>query len=90
MVLTLDQTCEAGIPDLINTLHKCLDFGILFSSLCGEKSNGEIPVRKADVIQVGQEEFKRYVSFIAKLPHVERLVKQDDQQRHLEDKIVSS
>ena len=83
MVLTLDERCEAGVPDLLSTLHKCLDFGVLFSSLCGDKTNDdEIPVRKADVMQVGQEEFKRCVSFVAKLPHVERLVKQDDLQLH--------
>lgn len=81
MVVTLDERCKVGIPDLLNTLHKSLDFGVLFSSFCGEKSNdGEIPVRKADVMQVGQEEFKKCVSFVAKLPHVERLNKSDDLQ----------
>ena len=81
MVVTLDEICKVGIPDLLNTLGKCLDFGVLFSSFCGEKSNDdEIPVRKADVMQVGQEEFKKCVSFFAKLPHVERLNKSDDLQ----------
>lgn len=75
MVQTLQERSSVGIPDLLYTLQKCLDFGVLFSSLCGERSiDGKKPVKRADVMLVGQKEFKRCVSFVAKLPHVQELV----------------
>jgi hypothetical protein len=33
MVQTLEERSAAGIPDLLYTLQKCLDFGVLFTSL---------------------------------------------------------
>ena len=58
MVLALTERSAAGIPDLLYTLQKCLDFGVLFSALCGERMrNGEIPVKKASFMTVGQVEF---------------------------------
>ena len=58
MVLALTERSEAAIPDLLYTLQKCLDFGVLFSALCGERmGNGEIPMKKASFMAVGQVEF---------------------------------
>ncbi len=79
MVQTLEERSAAGIPDLLYTLQKCLDFGVLFTSLCGERSmEGKIPINRPDVMLVGQIEFKRCVSFVAKLPHIQKLVKNED------------
>ena len=67
------------VPYLLYTLQKCLDFGVLFTSLCGERSmEGKIPVKQSDVMLVHQIKFKRCNSFVAKLPHVQELVKNED------------
>ena len=50
MIQTLEEQSAAGVPDLLYTLQKCLDFGVLFTSLCGERSmEGKIPVKRSDV-----------------------------------------
>lgn len=60
MVLALAERSESGIPDLLYILQKCLDFGVLFSGLCGERmSDGAIPVKRYLLMQVGQGEFRR-------------------------------
>ncbi|CAB4012525.1 Hypothetical predicted protein [Paramuricea clavata] len=79
MIQTLEERSAAGLPDLLYTLQKWLDFGVLFTSLCGERSmEGKIPVKRSDVMLVDQIKFKRCVSFVAKLPHVQKLVKNED------------
>jgi hypothetical protein len=66
MIQTLEERSAAGVPDLLYTLQKCLDFGVLFTSLCGERSmEGKIPVKRSDVMLVGQIEFKRCVSILS-------------------------
>jgi hypothetical protein len=50
MIQTLEEQSAAGVPDLLYTLQRCLDFGVLFTSLCGERSmEGKIPVKRSDV-----------------------------------------
>jgi hypothetical protein len=39
---------------------------------------GKIPVKQSDVMLVHQIKFKRCNSFVAKLPHVQELVKNED------------
>ena len=75
MVLALTERSESGIPDLLYTLQKCLDFGILFSGLCGERMpDGAVPVKRSLLMQVGQSEFRRCVAFVSKLPHVVEVI----------------
>ena len=78
MVLALTEISEAGIPDHFYTLQKCLDFGVLFSALCGESmENGAIPVKRSLFMAVGEVKFRRCVSFVSKLPHVGEIVKKE-------------
>ena len=65
----------AGFPKLNNTLHKCLDFGVMFNGLCGElaQDSANVPVDKAAFAKLGALEFKKCVAFVSLLPHVKSL-----------------
>ncbi len=39
---------------------------------------GKIPINRPDVMLVGQIEFKRCIYFVTKLPHIQKLVKNED------------
>ena len=79
MVLALAERSESGIPDILYILQKCLDFGVLFSGLCGERmSDGAIPVKRYLLMQVGQGEFQRCVAFVSKLPHVAEIIEKEN------------
>ena len=52
-------------------LHKCLDFGVQFDKLCGQRMTKEAsPINKVLFARVGAQEFKECVSFVPLLPHV--------------------
>ena len=79
MVLALTERSEAGIPDLLYTLQECLDFGVLFSALCGERMRNEaIPVKRSSFMAAGQVEFRSCVSFVSKLPHVAEIIEKEN------------
>jgi hypothetical protein len=60
-----------GFPKLNESLHKCLDFGIQFDALCGQRTTQhEVPVNKATFAELGAQEFKKCVAFVALLPDV--------------------
>ncbi len=75
MVDELRQRFESSVPELTETLHKCLDFGILFNGVCGTKTTGgRPPVNKNSYTKLGKAEFKKVVEFVNVLPHVEEFI----------------
>lgn len=50
----LKERFKTSFPELNHTLHKCLDFGIQFNELCGQRTTAcEVPVNKASFAKVG-------------------------------------
>ena len=66
----LQRRYKECLPQLMLLLHKCLDFGVLFDNICGNKTLNQSPIDTATYIKVGQAEFLRCVNFVAQLPHM--------------------
>ena len=73
----LKERFESSVPDLSKTLHKCLDFGILFDGVCGIKTTTQLPVNKNENAKLGKAEFRKVVEFVSVLPHVIELTSKD-------------
>ena len=70
MKVELNRRFSSSFPKLNSMLHKCLDFGLLFSGLCGVRKDDIQPVNKGAYSALGATEFKKCVEFVSKLPHV--------------------
>ena len=68
----LQQRFENSYAELNKTLHKCLDFGNLFTALCGTRVDGKIPVDNRMFSGHGAAEFRRCVTFVSQMPHVRK------------------
>ena len=74
LIEELDNRFGTSYPELNHLLHKCLDFGIIFNSLCGVRDTQEaVPVNKVALAKVGAKEFAECISFVSRLPHVSAL-----------------
>ena len=73
IVTELDERFQTSYSELNRLLHNCLDFGKLFSALCGTRCDGKVPVDKNVYSQLGAPEFLRCVKFVSQLPHVQDL-----------------
>ena len=71
MKVELNRRFSSSFPKLNSMLHKCLDFGLLFSGLCGVRKDDIHPVNKGAYSALGATEFKKCVEFVSKLPHVQ-------------------
>lgn len=69
----LENRFQSSYSELNKVLHQCLDFGKLFSALCGIRRNGEVPVDRNKYSELGASEFVRCAEFVAPLPHVKDL-----------------
>ena len=57
--------------ELNKTLHKCLDFGNLFTALCGTRvDDGKITVDNRTFSEHGAAEFRQCVTFVSQMLHV--------------------
>ncbi len=55
-------------------MHKCLDFGVQFNELNGERMTpNTVPINKSVFSKIGASAFKECVKFVANLPHVKEL-----------------
>ena len=73
----LKERFESSVPDLSKTVHKCLDFRILFDGVCGVKTTTQLPVNKNEYAKLGKAEFKKVVEFVSVSPHVIELTSKD-------------
>jgi hypothetical protein len=71
MKVQLDSRFASSFPKLNSMLHKCLDFGVLFTGLCGVRKDGTHPVNKGVYAALGATEFRKCVEFVSQLPHVQ-------------------
>ena len=70
MKVQLDSRFASSFPKLNSMLHKCLDFGVLFTGLCGVRKDGTHPVNKGVYAALGATEFRKCVEFVSQLPHM--------------------
>ena len=68
--IELQRRYKECLPQLMLLLHKCLDFGVLFENIYGNKTLNQAPVNKATFMKVGHAEFLCCVNFVSQLPHV--------------------
>ena len=75
---TLSERSKS-MPKLNELLPGCLDFGILFDGVCGEKTTEEkCPVNRNEYAQLGTASFEKCVRFVSSLPHVKKVIQDDD------------
>ena len=75
---TLSERSKS-MPKLNELPSGCLDFRILFDSACGEKTTEEkCPVNRKEYAQLGTASFEKCIRFVSSLPHVKKVIKDDD------------
>lgn len=68
-----------SIPKLNELLSDCLDFGILFDGVSGDKTIAEkSSVNRNEYAQLGAASFRKCVRFVSSLPHVKKVIKDED------------
>ena len=67
IVTELDECFQTSYSELNRLLHNCLDFGKLFSALCGTRCDGKVPVDKNVYSQLGAPEFLPVASHVKDL-----------------------
>ncbi len=70
MLSELDERFRNCCPPLNQQLAACLDFGMLFTGLCGTCNGLEHPVNKREYGSLGAKEFQQCAEFAAALPSV--------------------
>ncbi len=59
-------------------LSECLDFGILFDGLCGERTTGEkSPVNRNEYARLGASSFLECIRFVSLLPHIKKVIRDE-------------
>eukprot|EP00112_Aurelia_sp_Birch-Aquarium-sp1_P019527 Seg4842.1 transcript_id=Seg4842.1/GoldUCD/mRNA.D3Y31 product="hypothetical protein" protein_id=Seg4842.1/GoldUCD/D3Y31 len=70
MISELDVHFQNCYPPLNRQLAACLDFGRLFTGLCGTRTALEHPVNKREYGSLGAKEFQECAEFVSALPSV--------------------
>ncbi len=70
MIAELDQRFKNCYPLLNQQLAACLDFGRLFTGICGTRIGSDNPVNKREYASLGANEFQQCAQFVSSMPSV--------------------